>query len=335
MVNALLAALFLLAAQSHTTTIFQGRPVTVAAPEGWTYAESRDKETGVQTLELADPSGEVKVALSFFPDEENRLGSKAAIESFMRKAFAGMLETAVEREMKIVSSEVAGGFEGHTVLTDKKYVGRDVPKEQRRLATVGIRSWPGAFGLFTVLSNESESAAYKSALELIRSGVKVGEATAAEDDRLTVVERPEVFEVSVPVSNLVMRIPKSGMSQKKSDDNGKRYFYFQNAGFIVSGWFEAQEEFTGVKQIWETDIAAWKQKNVPPPKNVSFRKIGKWDAVVYQIGIPTGTNSHIRAHWVEAGTWIDLHLSLTSDGSDADNIARLESLLNRIEVVKK
>src|SRR6266850_8542449 len=136
----LLAALFLLASSTRNVTIFQGRQVTVAVPDGWTFADSREGDTGVQTLALEDPSGEIKVQLSFFPDSENRLGSKGAIEATMKKYFAGMLNGAVEREMKIVSSDAPDGFEGHTVFTDKQFAGREVPKKERRLATSGMRS---------------------------------------------------------------------------------------------------------------------------------------------------------------------------------------------------
>ena len=336
----LLAALFLLASSTRTVTIFQRHQVTVAVPDGWTFADSRESDTGVQTLALEDPSGEIKLRLSFFPDSENRLGSKGAIEATMKKYFAGMLNGAVEREMKIVSSDTPGGFEGHTLFTDKQFAGREVPKDERRLATAGVRSWPGVFGLFTILSNQAESATYKTALDVVRTGVKVGEATV-EEDRIAIVERAEGFELTVPVSNLVLRIPKSGLSQKKSQSGGatddKRYFLFEDATkqLIVSGWFEPQEEFSGITKFWETETSAWKQNKLPQPKTVSFKKIGKWDAVVYQMVVPSGSNSHIRAHWVEAGTWIDLHLSANSDASESENTARLEALLNRIEVVKK
>jgi hypothetical protein len=339
-VTPLLVALFLLAGPPRTVTIFQGRPVTVAVPDGWTFAESRESGTGIQTLALEDPTGEIKLRLSFFPDSENRLGSKEAIEAAMKKYFAAILSGAVEREMKIVSSDAPGGSEGHAVFTDKQFAGREVSKNERRLATTGMRSWPGVFGLFTVLSNQSESAAYKTALEVVRAGVSVGEATV-EDDRIAIVERAEGFELTVPVSELVMRIPKSGLSRAKPEGGGatdnRRYFLFEDTPkqFIVSGWFESQEKFPGIKKAWKSETSAWKQNKLPQPKTVSFKKIGKWDAVVYQMAVPAGSNSHIRAHWVEAGTWIELHLSMSSDASESENTARLEALLERIEVVKK
>src|SRR5258706_10879952 len=124
----LLTALFLLAGSTRTVTIFQGRQVTVAVPDGWTFADSRESGNGIQTLALEDPSGEIKLSLSFFPDSENRLGSKGAIEAAMKKYFAAMLNGAVEREMNIVSSDAPGGFEGHSIFTDEQFAGREVPK---------------------------------------------------------------------------------------------------------------------------------------------------------------------------------------------------------------
>jgi hypothetical protein len=45
--------------------------------------------------------------------------------------------------------------------------------------------------------------------------------------------------------------------------------------------------------------------------------------------------SHLRAHWVQAGTWIELHLSITSSRASADNRAALLALLGEIRVSEK
>src|SRR5262245_18795073 len=320
----------------RTIKIFEGRQVTVTVPDGWRFRESAEAVTGVQTVTVYDPSGQIKVQLSFFSDFANRLGSKSAVEAEMKTAFGKMLDGAVEREMKNAFTETPDGFEGHTVFTDRQFVGKPVPKDQRRLATVGILSWQGAFGVFTVLSNESESETYKNALNLIRSVAM--SAAASANDRIVIAEHESVYELTIPVSGLTMSIPKVGLSQKSTDPSaGRRYFYFEDAKkhLNLSGWFEPQEEFPGMTKFWQSETSAWARNKLPKPEDVSFRKIGSWETVTYQIPTPIGSNSHIRAHWLEAGTWIDLHLSVTSDATRQQNVALLESLLARIQVVRK
>ena len=65
---------------------------------------------------------------------------------------------------------------------------------------------------------------------------------------------------------------------------------------------------------------------------MSFAKISDWEAVLYDMALPFGSNSHIRAQWVQAGTWIDLHLSITSDLTIAENRTKLKRVLKSISV---
>jgi tetratricopeptide (TPR) repeat protein len=170
----------------------------------------------------------------------------------------------------------------------------------------------------------------------------LGQTKAAlEVDRLTITERPEVYELTVPVSRLVMTIPKEGFRQKdepRSDATAsRRYFYLRDTStnVIVSGWFEAQEEFPGMDKFWKDENAAWSEKKLPLPIDVVFKKIGGWDAIVYRLPTVGGSGSHIRAHWLQAGTWIDMHLSSHGEGSADENAERLAALLGRIRVSEK
>ena len=165
-------------AADRTVTIFEGRVIAVSVPEGWTFEEHRS-EMGVQTVSLVDPSGEIHVDASFIPDAENRLASRQALENEMKLAFADLLEGAVENDFKFVFAKTFDGLEGHMVFTDKSLVGKAVGKDDRRLATSGIRRWPGVFMLFTVLSNQTDSAAYKVAMKVITRDIR----DTSEDSR--------------------------------------------------------------------------------------------------------------------------------------------------------
>ena len=166
------------AAADRTLTIFEGRTIAVAVPDGWTFQEHRN-DMGVQTVSLVDPSGEIHVDASFIPDSENRLASQQALEAEMRLAFGDLLKGAVEKDFKFVYAKTVDGLEGHMVFTDKTLVGKPVGKDDRRIATSGIRRWPGVFMLFTVLSNQTESDAYRAAMRLIARDIR----DTSEDSR--------------------------------------------------------------------------------------------------------------------------------------------------------
>ncbi|MEA2165673.1 MAG: hypothetical protein QOK37_3800 [Thermoanaerobaculia bacterium] len=145
-----------------------------------------------------------------------------------------------------------------------------------------------------------------------------GANAATERDRIVITEKTDAFEMTVPVSGLVMSIPKGGFQQandSRSDASAsRRYFYLHDkeSHVILSGWFESASEFAGITTFWDSEVAEWKKKGLPDPSNVTFTKVSRWEAITYQIQLPEASNSHIRAHWVQAGTWIDLHLSMTS-----------------------
>jgi hypothetical protein len=135
-----------------------------------------------------------------------------------------------------------------------------------------------------------------------------------------------------------MAIPKGNLVLKNNAVGGgtssPRYFYFEDSklDLIVSGWFESAQGFSGIKKFWEEQTNGWKQMGLPPAQKVSFSKIGNWETINYEMAFSGGTNYHIRAHWVQAGTWIDIHLSLTSDLTSAESQKLLDSLLRTISI---
>lgn len=177
-----------------------------------------------------------------------------------------------------------------------------------------------------------------SAIALLAFAVAYG--APSKDERLQVNEGKDVFTLMVPVSNLTMSIPKGGLIEGRNTHGGSannpRYFYFQekkeSASIIVSGWFESQGRFSSTKKVWESDTKQWSRQGLPAPTNVSFQKIEGWDAVIYDMPLPGGSNTHIRAHWVQAGTWIDVHLSITAERPIEECREQVMALLKSITV---
>ncbi len=161
------------------------------------------------------------------------------------------------------------------------------------------------------------------------------------DARITVARNKGGFELTVPLSHLIMSIPAGNLEQRTDtpgfSDNGPRYFYLEDKsqGLIISGWFDPENKFPGVKQLWEHDTDAWKKHDMPEPLNVLFEKIGKWEVIAYDNDLPGTNNTHLRAQWVGSGTWIDIHISLTSKLPNKEGRAKLEAILKTIQVREK
>jgi hypothetical protein len=146
----------------------------------------------------------------------------------------------------------------------------------------------------------------------------VAGAAPPADQRLAITETDDSFRLSVPVSRLVMTIPRGDFTVVHESGSGgsasSRYFHLEDAshGIIISGWFESSQSYGGIKKFWKGETDAWKKNHLPEPKNTSIIKIDNWDVVLYDMKVPDGSNTHIRSEWVQLGTWIDVHISVTS-----------------------
>lgn len=156
-----------------------------------------------------------------------------------------------------------------------------------------------------------------------------------KQDAIEVFVKEEAYVLSVPSSNLLVSIPR-GKLARVPDPAGRpanpRYFMFADRGFAVSGWIEPEQAFPGIAKFWQDEAESRSKRGLREPQNIEIRKISKWDAVFYDMPISGGTNSNIRAHWVEAGTWIDLQLSVTTSRKSSEVRPELEAFLNAIVV---
>jgi hypothetical protein len=163
-------------------------------------------------------------------------------------------------------------------------------------------------------------------------------SAAPEGETLQVFELPDGYVLNVPITTLAMTIPKKDLKKNLGAGSklNPRYFLFQNErrpDISVSGWIEPASKFTSTRKIWEGDKIQWSINELPHPTDVIFKKIGGWDAVLYNMNIAERVHSNVRAHWIQESTWIDVHLSsLTAAKSPKQCRATLVRLLRQIQV---
>ena len=166
---------------------------------------------------------------------------------------------------------------------------------------------------------------------------------APKELTLQVSVQNNLYKLSVPISRLIMALPKDNLLQKQMKAGGAtdspRYFYFSDKEkyIVVSGWFESSQGYLNFNKYWNDEKKAWQFSNSSPtPINEGFFKLSGWDAVTYDT--PIGGNvisHHIKVHLVQAGTWIDLHLSISAENYDPKAHETLMNILKSIEVNEK
>ncbi len=148
-------------------------------------------------------------------------------------------------------------------------------------------------------------------------------AAAGEDPSgtLIVTTLEDSIELSVPASRLTLIFPRGDLAAVNEPRTGAaaslRYFHFndEKRGLVVSGWFEPASSYGGFEKFWIGELRAMKKNGIPIREAPDVVKAGPWQAVAYNVGLPNGVSANVRAELISAGTWVDVHISVTSKGS--------------------
>jgi hypothetical protein len=260
------------------------------------------------------------------------------LEEGVRRAADDALPRAVEKSAPLVPIRGRQTSGYYFSVTDKQ--SSNTGGDYKYLTQGTAVSGPAAIA-FTLLSRSADPALRERVLRIVADASwsdSQPERAAPSAVSLRVDDASDDYRLTVPVSRLTLSIPKRGLTKAASKDNASpRYFLFEDRahGVVVSGWFEAAEGFPGLEKFWRDETSGWTRKRLPDPEDVTFTKVGDWDAIVYDQAIPRVTNSHVRAHWVAAGTWIDVHLSITGDRPRGETRAALLKMLDSFRVEQK
>lgn len=267
-------------------------------------------------------------------------------DSKMKEAVQKMIELvktqALESKVEIKEIHGSSNYGFYFSMTD-----RAPTKGEYRYMTQGVLQAGTLSIMMTVLSNDESHKIERDTLDALATLV-FDESPAAIDvaahsnqpDALQVVNNASDYILAVPVSRIALRIPKGKLIQKSNPNGGAasspRYFYFVDSStpLIISGWFEPAKLYKGVHKMWEGEVAEWKKNNIPLPFNESFGKIGSWDVINYEVSKSDPTPTHLRAYLVQAGTWIELHLSIGNTAPNENSRDRLTEILRSITVIE-
>lgn len=215
------------------------------------------------------------------------------------------------------------------------------PGEFKYMTQGHIRAGPLML-IFTILTNDGQDEILSSGLALMKSAKPGKGALPSPSTAIEIIDAKGLFSLTTPASRLVLTIPKGNLSRITNPlgvSDHPRYFYFRDEQLQlnISGWFEPGQAFLGIKKHWENETSEWKRRGHPAPLNVSFQKMAHWDIVAYDIPYPSGNirQSHLRAHWLQRGTWIEVHMSMTSVAPSTEIRTKLMALLKKFTIEEK
>lgn len=158
-------------AREETLILYDQRRVTLAVPEGFVYSSKKD-ESGMITARVHDPKEKISLQISFVPDPESECGTSRGRKEVMVQSFRHLVADSVEKAMQFEELEPRNGAGTYCVLTDATLAGRTaLPPGEYLQSTNGIKSWRGCFALFTLLSQNTTSEDYRSAMKILRESL--------------------------------------------------------------------------------------------------------------------------------------------------------------------
>ena len=171
-----------------------------------------------------------------------------------------------------------------------------------------------------------------------------GLAADRVDEKLVATETADRIELTVPVSRLILSFPKGKLAAVTEERSGAqvhpRYFFYADAEskLQVSGWIESEREFDGFKTFWRKLKAAMKESGLEPVETPTPLQEGGWVGIAYDLKPAADSGvvaSNIRAELLQADTWVDLHISIVTDGRAAEAREELMKFLKDIAVQEK
>jgi hypothetical protein len=144
-------------------------------------------------------------------------------------------------------------------------------------------------------------------------------------------------------TKIKLLIPSKNLKEVKEQRGGGQsnpgYFYFIDTkiNLHMSGWFEPAEKFQydGSMEFWASEYSRYRKEDV---LNSEFKKSGIWELFIYDIPVPkefpNACSSHMRAHFLQDGIWIDLHLSITANKPSSVLHDELIAYINTLQIIK-
>ncbi len=145
------------------------------------------------------------------------------------------------------------------------------------------------------------------------------------------------FTFTLPPSQVIVKMSDASLRPEEAG-GGLNYFKLvrRDPLLILSGWLEPAEQYKGLKDFWTSESRSPAYAGKLAPVRLEMMRHGPWEVVAYDVAVPGGgTSAHLRAERVQAGTWIDLHLSTTSAGPPETLRGELLAALDGVAVVEK
>src|SRR5262245_7537233 len=309
--------------------------VSVPVPTGWSVRKQSTNKEGFYLI--AEPQTGPAVSAQFSlivlpPEQPLRVEEvKSRLEDMTRQ----FLDHSVEKAFDPKPLTLSRGSGWVVELTDASLLGKPAESGKYKVMRSALALLDDQVILIaTLLFDDPSLPEVGTAMSLLSSlrierGTTDGQASSTSGGP---------FTFTVPQSRVVVKVSDPSLRLDDASSAGRNYFKLARSDpqLILSGWLEPASSYKGLKEFWRAESRSPAYAGALAPTRVEMLRNGPWEVVAFDVAAPGGgTSVHVRAERVQAGTWIDLHLSTTSARSPAELRAELLAELGQVQVVDK
>jgi len=234
-------------------------------------------------------------------------------------------QNSIEKKATIIPLDIENGFGAYYVLTNAKLAGKiPGPNEYKVTASFMIKYGDNLYVTAMLSSDDASNAEFQYMLKAI-AGMRPVLNKPSSKEGIKITQTAQGMQISIATSPKKLFILGKSLKPRKhlsgGEMNNPGYFSFQDTqtNILISGWIEPATKFqySSAKEMWNSDKAGKTKDNILMPKNEEYQQIGDWNVYLYDLQMPPQfkgvSNTHLRANYLDKGTWIDVHLSLTKD----------------------
>lgn len=314
--------------------------ITFDVPATWSLS-GKAVEVGYAVQARPKSGAAAALQMTFFDLPPGQSNASVDLKSQLKEVLQDRIASSVEKKFSPQPLKLARGTGWYTELTDASLVGKPpVPNNYKVMRSATLAADERCLAVATMRFDDPKSAEPAEMLALV-SSLRFARKTAPAVTKVPSVDG--YYRFTIPESRMLLQIPACDLVEDHlrlgATANNPRYFKFAGTSpnLNFSGWFEPAERYGGLKSFWADETEGMKKSGQPKAQNVTFLKVGAWDVIAYEMDlrVPGMTNVHVRAEAVQAGTWIDLHLSTTTDQSAAAGRDQLLATVRALTLVEK
>ena len=313
--------------------------ISLNLPKTWSVINKGYGETAYTFIMAPKSGGKAELTLSLVQHSRKNGDVRADIAEKLTQAVKPLLSYAEQKEVAVEPLQMSQGFGLVSQLSGDALIGKLPIKLKHRVVRMAFGSLEEHCTLIAIMQMDSPS--IQEADEMMAMITSTVLKRSSPSAFLDVSVEDGNYVLAVPVSRVSMRFPRGALVESPKNaggaTNSPRYFYFTdvNHGFQLSGWFESDKGYKGIDGFWKSENRDDRLK----VKNQSIEKQGQWDVILYETfppGLPPKSRqSHIRAEYAHAGTWIDMHCSIVSERPNAELREELLAFLQSIKIEER